>query len=506
MKVSEIVSENRKKKPVSKSALTSQIASLHGKVPPQAVDLEEAVLGAMMIEKDALTDVIGILKPECFYKEAHQKIYGVIYELFHNNEPVDILTVTQALRKKNELEIVGGPYAITQLTNRIASAANIEFHARIIQEKYIQRELIRTSTEVVSLAYEDTTDVLELLDQAERNLFSIAEGNIRGGTEDISSLITHSLEEIKKAGDKPSGVTGVESGFTELDRLTAGWQKGDLIIVAARPGMGKTAFVLSLARNAAVRFKRPVAFFSLEMSSLQLVNRLISAETELNHDKIRKGQLQNHEWQQLYSKITPLTQSPVYIDDVPALSIFELRAKCRRLVAEHGIQLIIVDYLQLMTSGSEKRNSTREQEISSISHSLKSIAKELKVPVIAISQLSRDVEKRQATNKRPLLSDLRESGAIEQDADLVLFIYREEYYFQEDADPESRNAAEIIVAKNRNGTIGDIKLKFIGALTKFVEPGAVTFEGQPELGLAPENDRITIRSKMDDEQGEPLPF
>jgi replicative DNA helicase len=292
----------------------------------------------------------------------------------------------------------------------------------------------------------------------------------------------------------------------ELDRLTAGWQKGDLIIIAARPGMGKTAFVLSLARNAAVRFKRPVAFFSLEMSSIQLVNRLISAETELNHDKIRKGQLMNHEWQQLYSKITPLTQSPIYIDDVPALSIFELRAKCRRLVAEHGIQLIIVDYLQLMTSGSEKRNSNREQEISSISHSLKSIAKELKVPVIAISQLSRDVEKRQATNKRPLLSDLRESGAIEQDADLVLFIYREEYYFQEDPDPETKNAAEIIVAKNRNGTIGSIDLRFIGHLTKFVEPGSASFEGQPELALSADSDRITIRSKMDDEQGEPLPF
>ncbi|MEP7263053.1 MAG: replicative DNA helicase [Bacteroidota bacterium] len=443
---------------------------LHGKLPPQAVDLEDAVLGALMLDKDAVANVIDILHPECFYKDAHQKIYHAIHTLFHQTQPVDILTVTQQLRKTGDLEIAGGAYYITQLTNRVASAANIEFHSRIILQKYIQRELIRISTETITNAYEETSDVLELLDNAERNLFSLAEGNIRKNYEDMHNLITKAIKEIEIAAKQTAGVTGVQSGFTDLDRVTAGWQKSDLIIIAARPGMGKTAFTLSMARNAAVKFNRAVAFFSCEMSSLQLVNRLISSESEINSEKIKKGLLADHEWAQLNSRIAPLTKAPLYIDDTPALTVFELRAKCRRLVAEKKVELIIIDYLQLMTTGGDNRGGNREQEISTISRSLKSIAKELNVPIIALSQLSRAVESR-GGSKKPQLSDLRESGAIEQDADMVLFIYRPEYYdLTEDENGNSTaNVAEIIVAKNRNGALKSVNLKFLGHLTKFTD-------------------------------------
>lgn len=494
----EEVSKSLRKRSPNKSQVTQQISLSLGKVPPQAIDLEEAVLGALMLERNALTSVIDALHPECFYKEAHQKIYRTIHDLFHKAEPIDILTVTHALKKSGELEIVGGPYYITQLTNRVASAANIEFHARIILQKYIQRELIRISNETIRNAYEDTTDVLSLLDDAEKNLFAIAEGNIRRNYEDMHSLISKAIKDIESAAKKDGGVTGVPSGFTELDRITAGWQKSDLIIIAARPGMGKTAFVLSLARNAAVQFKLPVAFFSLEMSSVQLVNRLISSETEITSEALRRGQLQHFEWEQLNAKISPLTDAPLYIDDTPALSIFELRAKCRRLVAEKKVQMIIIDYMQLMTAGSDTGN--REQEISTISRSLKAIAKELEVPIICLSQLSREVEKRGGV-KRPQLSDLRESGAIEQDADMVLFIYRPEYYgLTEGEHGDTRNQAEIIVAKNRNGSLKDITLKFIGRFTKFTDFDNFEFVDENVSFPNPnvESERLTRGSKMND--------
>ncbi|MFI5219024.1 MAG: replicative DNA helicase [Bacteroidia bacterium] len=486
-----------KRKLTSKNLSGQQVLLGLGKLPPQAVDIEEAVLGALMLEKDALTAVIDILRPDCFYKESHQKIFTAIHKLFHSAEPIDILTVTHALKKSGELELVGGPYYITQLTNRIASAANIEFHARIILQKYIQRELIRISNDTIRDAYEDTSDVLNLLDSAEKNLFAIAEGNIRRNYESMPSLISRAIKEIEFAANQPSGVTGVPSGFTELDRVTAGWHKSDLIIIAARPGMGKTAMVLSLARNAAVKFNKPVAFFSLEMSSIQLVNRLIASETEIPSDKIRKGQLAHHEWEQLNAKIVPITQAPIYIDDTPALSIFELRAKCRRLVAEKKVQLIIVDYLQLMVGGTDNRQGNREQEISNISRSLKAISKELDIPIIAISQLSRAVESRGGT-KRPQLSDLRESGAIEQDADLVLFIYRPEYYdlTEDEQGNSTQGIAEIIVAKNRNGALRNVNLKFIGHLTKFTDLDAFEFT-EEHLAIS-EPDRITRKSRMDD--------
>ncbi|MFL5751845.1 MAG: replicative DNA helicase [Bacteroidia bacterium] len=441
-----------------------------GKLQPQATDLEEAVLGAIMLEKEALSNVIDILKPESFYKPAHVHIYRSIMELFNSSEPVDILTVTKHLQKTGNLDLVGGAYYISHLTNRVASSANVEFHARIVAQKFLQRELIRISTDTINKAYEDSTDVFDLLDTATKNIFEVVDSNVRKQHDKMSSLISLAIEQIEAASQQVSGVTGVPTGFTALDRITSGWQKSDLVILAARPGMGKTAFVLTIARNAAVDFNRPTVVFSLEMSSIQLVNRLISGEAELDQVKLRKGQLEDHEWVQLNSRIKKLSVAPLYIDDTPALSIFELRAKARRLKENNNIELIIIDYLQLMSGGSETKGN-REQEISHISRSLKSLAKELNIPIIALSQLSRNVEQRATGSKRPQLSDLRESGAIEQDADMVNFIYRPDYYkldTWEDGQP-CKNQAEIIIAKHRNGSLEEVRLRFIGQFAKFAD-------------------------------------
>ncbi len=457
-------------KPQSKTSVNLQQINLDiGRMPPQAVDLEEAVLGAVMLEKDAVLTVLDILKPESFYKEAHQKIYKAIIDLSQREEAIDILTVTEELRGTKNLEDVGGPLYISQLTSKVASAAHLDFHARIIQQKYIQRELIRVSSSTIHNAYDETIDVDDLLDEAERELFNIAEGNIKRETAQINVLIKEAIERIQEAGKREDNLSGSPSGFTRLDRLTSGWQQSDLIIIAARPSMGKTAFVLSMARNMAIDHKRPVAFFSLEMSSVQLVNRLIVSETELPSDRIRNGKLEDYEWRQLEYKIKSLEEAPIFIDDTPAISIFELRAKCRRLKVQHKIEVIIVDYLQLMSGTGDHRGS-REQEVSIISRSLKAIAKELDVPVIALSQLNRSVELRSG-NKRPQLSDLRESGAIEQDADLVLFIHRpEKYGIFEDEDGNSMiGLAEIILAKHRNGPVGDFQLRFREEYAKFAE-------------------------------------
>jgi len=446
------------------------IAAGFGKLPPQALELEEAVLGSLMLEKDALTAVIDILKPQSFYKDAHQRIFGAILALFDKSEPIDILTVTQQLREQGELEIVGGPYYIMNLTTRINSAANVEFHARIITENAIKRELISISTEVLTRAYEDTTDVFDLLDSTEKYLFEVSESNIRKNFDDMRSLMHKAIKELEEKKNQKDGLTGVPSGFTALDRVTSGWQPSDLIILAARPAMGKTAFVVSAMRNAAVDFKKPVAIFSLEMSSLQLVNRLISAEAELEGEKIKKGNLADYEWAQLNHKISRLSEAPIFIDDTPGLSIRELRTKCRRLKAQHDIQMIIIDYLQLMSGNSEggKGAGNREQEIASISRALKMLAKELSVPVIALSQLSRAVETR-GGDKKPQLSDLRESGSIEQDADMVCFLYRPEYYgiTEDEMGNPTQGVGEVIIAKHRNGSIGSVALKFIGKFTKF---------------------------------------
>ena len=440
----------------------------YGKVPPQAIDLEEAVLGALLLEQNALSAVIDILKAEVFYTDAHQKIFAAINDLFAKQQPIDLLTVTHELKSKGELEMVGGAYYIAQLTRRVASAANIEFHSRIIIQKYIQRRMIEISSEIQRDAYEDTVDVFDLLDKAEQKMFSVSENNLRRDHGDMPSLVKEAIDNIEKASKQDGGYQGVPSGFSQLDRITAGWQKSDLVVLAARPGMGKTAFVLSMARNITVDFKRPVAVFSLEMSSVQLVTRLIASETKLSADKLKKGDLKDHEWQQLHSRIANLIDAPLYIDDTPALSIFELRAKARRMKQQYGIELIIIDYIQLMQAGNDKGN--REQEISNISRSMKSLAKELDVPIIALSQLNRSVETRGGL-KKPILSDLRESGAIEQDADMVLFIYRPEYYkidTMEDNTP-SAGMAELIIAKHRNGALEDVKMRFIAQFAQFAD-------------------------------------
>ncbi|HAD96045.1 MAG TPA: replicative DNA helicase [Cryomorphaceae bacterium] len=439
-----------------------------GRVPPQAVDFEEAVLGAMLIDNSAINQVIDILSPKSFYKEQNQLVFEVIKDLFGNSQPVDILTVSNELRNRGKLADIGGDYYLVNLSQRVSSSAHSEFHARIIVQKHIQREMIRVASDIITKAFDETTDVFDLLDDAEQDLFEVAHGNIVKNYESAQDLIKEAIHRIEEISKK-EGLSGVPSGFTRIDRVTAGWQPSDLVILAARPGMGKTAFVLSMARNMSIDHSRPVAVFSLEMSSVQLITRLISSETGLSSEKLRKGNLDDHEWQQLLTKVKSLEKAPLFIDDTPALSVFDLRAKCRRLAAQNNIQLIIIDYLQLMTVGGQgKSNGNREQEISTISRSLKSIAKELNVPVIALSQLSRAVETR-GGNKRPLLSDLRESGAIEQDADIVSFIYRPEYYDiteWEDGSP-CEGQAEFIIAKHRNGGLENVKLRFQGNLAKF---------------------------------------
>ena len=459
--------------------LVKDINDTLGKLPPQAIDLEEAVLGALMLEKDALTAVIDILTPNSFYLDTHKEIYSAIVTLFNNSEPVDMRTVVSQLRKSGKLEFVGGSYYIAELTSKVSSAANIEYHARIVTEMAIKRELIRVASEIHQDAYEDTTDVFQLLDKTESALFEISEANIRKNYDSMTSLMAQAIHELEERKNHKDGLTGIASGFTALDRVTSGWQKSDLVIIAARPAMGKTAFVVSALRNAAVDFNHAVAIFSLEMSSVQLVNRLISAEAQLESEKIKKGNLADYEWQQLIHKTNKLSSAPIFIDDTPALSILELRAKCRRLKAQHDVQLIVIDYLQLMSGDSSKGGGNREQEIASISRALKGIAKELDVPVIALSQLSRAVETR-GGDKRPQLSDLRESGSIEQDADMVMFLYRPEYYgiTEDENGMPTTGVGEVIIAKHRNGSVENVQLKFIGKYTKFTDLDNHSF-GEP---------------------------
>ncbi len=450
---------------------------VYGKVPPQAKDLEEAVLGAIMLEKSAFDTVVEILKPECFYVEAHQRIFRAMQGLSNKSQPIDILTVAEELRFREELEMVGGAYYVTKLTNAVVSAANIEAHSRIILQKFIQRELIRISGEIIGDAYEDSTDVFDLLDDAESKLFEITNNHLRKNFDTIDSVLVKTIQRIEDLRHKNEDVTGVPSGFPSLDRVTYGWQNTDLIILAARPAVGKTAFALNLARNAVMHASKstPVALFSLEMSAGQLVQRILSAESEIWLEKIARGKLEEHEMKQLYARgIQRLAQAPLFIDDTPALNIFELRAKCRRLKNKHNIGMVIIDYLQLMSGTGENRNSNREQEISNISRNLKGLAKELSIPIIALSQLSRAVETRSAGkdgNKMPQLSDLRESGAIEQDADMVMFLYRPEYYdiTQNEMGENNRGETHVRIAKHRNGSLETIKLRALLHIQKFTE-------------------------------------
>jgi replicative DNA helicase len=452
--------------PIDKSTI---ISLEKGKIPPQALDLEEVVLGAMMIDKKGVDEVIDILSVDAFYKDAHKHIFESIFKLFENSEPIDLLTVSSQLKKDAKLDLIGGDFYLISLTQRVSSSAHIEFHARIILQKYIQRSLIKISNEIIEEAYDETKDVFDLLDTAEAKLYEVTQGNVKKSTESAQSLVIQAKKKIEEISNK-EGMSGIPTGFTKLDRLTSGWQPSDLIIIAARPGMGKTAFTLTMARNVAVDSNIPVAFFSLEMSSVQLITRLISSETNLSSEKLRTGKLEKHEWEQLNVKVKTLEKAPLFIDDTPSLSIFDLRAKARRLASQYGIKMIMIDYLQLMTAGGSQKGGNREQEISTISRNLKALAKELAIPVIALSQLSRAVETR-GGSKRPLLSDLRESGAIEPDADIVSFIYRPEYYKIDEWDDDERSPTEgqgeFIVAKHRNGGLESIRLKFIGHLGKF---------------------------------------
>ncbi|MGD0582481.1 MAG: replicative DNA helicase [Bacteroidales bacterium] len=465
----------------------------YGKVPPQALDMEEAVLGALMLEKEAVITIVDILKPESFYKEAHQKIFNAIRDVSTREVPVDIFTVTEELRATGELESVGGPVYLTQLTTKVVSAAHVEYHARIVAQKYIQRELIRVSSEIQTRSFDDTYDITELLDFSEDAIFQIAEGNIKREVAPINEVIKDAIKEIEEAGKREDALVGIPSGFTKLDRLTSGWQKSELTIIAARPSMGKTALALTMARNMAIDHGKKVAIFSCEMSSIQLVNRLIIAETDISGSKIKNGRLSEEEWKQLDARIKKLVQAPVFIDDTPAITVTELRAKCRRLMAQHKLDIIIIDYLQLMTGPAN--SGSREQEVSNISRSLKSIAKELNVPVIALSQLNRSAELRGGL-KRPQLSDLRESGAIEQDADMVVFIHRQDKFgidtFEDGS--STRGIAEIILAKNRNGPVDDIRLRFREEKAMFID--LEDFGPEDETAVQNNKQSMTFGSKM----------
>ena len=480
-----------------------------GKIPPQAIDLEEAVLGAMLIDEKGVNEVIDILSPEVFYKKSHQLIFESIQRLFRESEPVDLLTVSADLKKNKNFEVIGGDFYLIGLSQKVSSSAHIEYHSRIIQQKFIQRKLITVSNEIISKSYNESTDVIDLLDEAESKLYDIAQNNIKGSSETAQNLVIQAKNRIEEIGNREGSLSGISTGFEKLDRLTSGWQPSDLIIIAARPGMGKTALALSMARNISVQKKIPVAFFSLEMSSVQLITRLISAETGLSSDKLRTGKLAQHEWQQLNVKVTDLESAPLYIDDSAALTIFELRAKARRLASAHDIKLIVIDYLQLMNLGSSNKAGNREQEISTISRNLKALAKELNIPVIALSQLSRAVETRGGT-KRPILSDLRESGAIEQDADIVSFLYRPEYYgineWDDDMKTPSEGQGEFIVAKHRNGALDSIKLKFVANLGKFedIDSFDSPFEFQSKLNTDNKLSDFSEPSNKDDDEDVPF--
>lgn len=507
MEDSEIKRKNMKRFNPDDKKITDKSGMILGKIPPQARDLEEAVLGALMIDKNVLGDVVDVLKSDTFYVEAHGLIYKAIAKLFEQSKPVDILTVMEQLKQNGDLEAAGGAQYLSELTNRVASSAHSEYHARIIVQKYVQRELIRVSNEIIRDAFEDTTDVFELLDNAEKNLFKITDQNLRGDNKDMGQLVAKAVIEIGEIRESDGSTTGIPSGYTELDRITGGWQKTDLLIIAGRPGMGKTAFILGMTRNAAIDHKKPIAIFSLEMGAIQLTKRLISSECEIEAEKIKTGNLKDHEWAELNKKVEKLSAAPIYIVDTPAINIFELRAQCRRLKSQYDIQMVIIDYLQLMSGTTENKGATREQEISNISRALKSLAKELDIPVIALSQLSRAVETR-GGDKRPQLSDLRESGAIEQDADMVMFLYRPEYYekYEDEEGNSTKGVAEVIIAKHRNGPTGKVRLRFIDHLAKYDNLGGFDDYYNNSIHSQSTNSEqqrvVTLKSKINDDKGE----
>lgn len=458
------------------------------RIPPQALEVEEAVIGAIMIEPGSDIGAIEILSPDSFYKEGHRRIFKAILDLSTEHLPIDQLTVVQQLQKNGDLDFIGGAAYINYLASKVGSAAHLDFHTKIIAEKYIKRELISISTKIQDKSYDPSSDIESLLEFSEKQIFDLAMNNISTAIKPINAIMRETLDKLEELSKRSTTFSGTPSGFTQLDRITSGWQASDLIIIAARPSMGKTAFILSMARNMSLEHNVPVALFSLEMSSQQIVTRLLISESEIEATKLRTGKLAKEEWQILEAKSSVLSQAPIYIDDTPAITLTELRAKARNLKLQYNIQLIIIDYLQLMSGTSDTKNS-REQEVSQISRGLKAIAKELNIPIIALSQLNRAVENRKGF--RPQLSDLRESGAIEQDADIVIFIHRPEKFLPPDTVDESiKGLAEIIIAKHRNGAVTEVNLKFIDRLAKFVDYDQdISFSGLPQ-------DELTFSSKM----------
>ncbi|BAV94994.1 replicative DNA helicase [Ichthyobacterium seriolicida] len=445
--------------------LTDLLLLQKGRVPPQSIELEKRVIGALLTDNKGVDDVIDVLEYKHFYNESHQKVFKSIYSLFNESKKIDVYTVSEKLKSTGELEDIGGDFYLIELSQSVFSSAHIKDHCQILLDKYIKREMISIANAVLKEAYDDTIDPFDLLNNAESKIFDVTNISSKKGPEDIGILVSQISKNIK---EKKGDMSGCYTGFEGIDIITSGWQPSDLIIVAARPGMGKTSFIVSMARSMAVDWKIPVAIFSLEMSAAQIGTRLVSSETELPYEKLIKGNLRGDEIEQLDSKVHPLEISPIFIDETPSISVFDLRAKCRKLIRQNGVKIVMIDYLQLMTIGNSSKTGNREQEISMISRSLKSIAKELNIPIIAVSQLSRAVETR-GGSKRPLLSDLRESGAIEQDADIVSFIYRPEYYGIEEWEDGTpcRGQAEFILEKHRNGRTGRIKLKFSAGNTKF---------------------------------------
>lgn len=454
-----------------KKDVVPPISPLNGKLPPQVPEFEESLLGALMIEKDSYNRISDIMRADCFYKPAHSKIFSAITQLVSKQLPVDRLTVTEQLRKDGELDAVGGEVAVAMLTTKVISTANLEYHAQIIVQKFLERELIRIAREIEQEAFDDTNDIEEQMQKAEGQIFELAQRGQKRDATHIEPVITTALERLQQINQQ-GGSPGLLCGFREIDRETAGWQRSDLIIIAARPAMGKTAFALSMAKNMAMDFGTPVALFSLEMANIQLVNRLLVNVSEISNEKFKNGKIDTQEWAQIENAAAKLSQTPIYIDDTPNLSVFELRSKARRLVREHGVSCIFIDYLQLMNA-SGMSFGNREQEVSIISRSLKGLAKELDIPIIALSQLNRGVETRTTGNKgegkKPQLSDLRESGSIEQDADMVLFIHRPEYYgiYESPEGEDNHGVAEIIIAKHRNGQVGTKRLRFRSECVKF---------------------------------------
>lgn len=481
---------------------TAPVQDEMGRLQPQAVDFEAAVLGAIMIEQDAYSFVSELLKPESFYDDRHKLIYEAIVALSLEQRPVDILTVTDQLTRSNKLEEAGGPFYLATLTENMASSAHIEYHAQIIAQKYLSRQLISFAAQVQRSAFDETIDVKDLMQETEGRLFEISQTNMQKDYVQINSVIEEAYEMLKKAAARPDGMSGLSSGYHQLDSMTSGWQNSDLVIIAARPAMGKTAFVLSMATNMAIDMEIPIALFSLEMSNVQLMNRVISNVCEIDSKKIKSGQLEPYEWQQLDSRMNKMNNAPLYLDDTPSLSVFELRTKARRLYREHGIKMIIIDYLQLMNASGMGFGS-RQEEVSTISRSLKGLAKELNIPIIALSQLNRDTEKREGLEgKKPQLSDLRESGAIEQDADMVCFIHRPEYYkiYQDEKGNDLHGMAQLIIAKHRNGPVGDVLLRFKPEFTRFMNPED---DRMSPMGPAPRPSRMN--SKVSDGGNAPLP-